>query len=106
MARAVSPASVAPTLRDRPPQAAPQHAVSPVALGPAAMTALIEAQERLAQNAPAPIRELSAQEIDRLIYRLDDASGAAGAPAAAPLAVRELESAREALSQSLIDLQA
>jgi hypothetical protein len=104
MAHAVAPAAMAPTLRDRPrpvTATAALHA-STVAFAPAAMTALMEAQEHLADNAPVMVRRRTAQEIDKLIYRMND--GAASADA--PLAVRQLKSARLALSHSLVDLQA
>ena len=105
MARGVAPASDAPNLRDRQPPPAP-HGVSAVALAPAAMSALIEAQERLAQDAPALVRQHTVQKIDQLIYRLDGAAAPAGADRDAPFAVRRLQVAREALSRSLVDLQA
>jgi hypothetical protein len=106
MARAVSPAPIAPTLQDRPNPAPAQHSASVVAFAPAAMTALIEAQERLAQDAPVVVRQQTAQKIDQLIARLNDSSGPVASGSDIPFAVRELLAAREALSESLIDLQA
>ena len=102
LGRAVSPVAVAPRPTDRPPQPDVRISASTVALAPAAMTALIEAQERLSENAPLPVRQHTAQKIDHLIWRLDGSD----AGAAAPFAVRQLETAREALSLSRVDLQA
>jgi hypothetical protein len=110
MARAVQPAPSAPVLQDRRSQPAPQPASQPspsaVAFAPAAMTALIEAQERLAQDAPATVRQDTAQKIDQLISRLNDSPTPMAAHADVPFAVRQLLVARQALSQSLVDLQA
>lgn len=105
--RAASPAPVAPSLEDRPQPAPGQHTPSTVALAPAAMSALVEAQARLAQDAPILLRQDTAQKLDALIARLEAASGsAADAELAAPFTVRRLQAARDALSPSLIDLQA
>jgi hypothetical protein len=106
MARAVSPAAQAPSLRDRPQPPSTLRAVSAVALAPAAMSALIEAQERLADDAPASVRQDTVQKIDQLIYRLVGGAGPAVVSGDAPAAVRRLQAAREALSRSLIDLLA
>lgn len=102
--RAVTPVAVAPVLRDRPPPPPAQHSASAVAFAPTAMTALIEAQERLAQNAPALVRRRTADEIDRLIARME--AGADVQLAQASLTVRQLRSVRDALSRSGIDIQA
>ena len=104
MARAVSPAAVTPTLRDRPQQPSGQHSVSIVAFAPAAMTALIEAQERLSQDASALERRQTAEHIDQLMYQLNEAPQ--GSCGNGPMTVRQLRVCRDALSQSLIDLQA
>ena len=96
MARAVSPAAQAPRPGDRPPPPAAPSAAA-VTLGPAAMSALIEAQARLAQDAPLPIRQRTAEKIGLQIYRLDQAAGAGAGAADPPFAVRRLESVREAL---------
>ena len=77
-------------------------AVSTVALAPVAMTALLEAQERLSQDAPPLVRQHTAQKIDDLIWRLNGA----GATAGAPFPVRQLQTARDALLSSPFDLQA
>jgi len=107
MARAVTPAAVAPTLQDRPQPAPAQHMPSTVALAPAAMSALVEAQARLAQDAPVLLRQDTAEKLDQLIAQLEAASGSAdAAELAAPFTVRRLQAARDALSPSLIDLQA
>jgi hypothetical protein len=111
MARAVSPTTDAPTLQDhpRPPAAqhkAVQHTASNVAFAPAAMSALIEAQETLSHGAPQLVRTRTVAKIDRLISILADVpADETGAPEA-PFAVRELQTAREALALSPVDLQA
>ena len=104
---AAAPAADAPLLRDRPRQAAAQPAVSMVALAPAAMTALLDAQARLDQDLPQLERACTVAKLDRLIASL------VGAPAAqaaqddvASLPVRQLEQAREAMARTPIDLQA
>jgi len=106
MARAVSPAAAAAVLRDRPPQAAGAYAVSTVALAPAAMSALIEAQERLAQDAPPLDRTRTARRIDQLLNQFAAADGPGDPNAATPFAVRRLQTVRAALSPAFVDLQA
>lgn len=106
MARAVTPVAVAPVLRDRPQSsdtAANTHSASAVAFAPAAMTALIEAQERLAQNAPAFVRRQTADEIDHLMARMEAAADRE--LQTAPITVRQLRGVRDALSRSSFDLQ-
>ena len=118
MAYAVSPAAAAPMTQDQPPstpaavttadvpsaavQAATQLAASDANLTPASMSALIQAQASLSQDAPAMIRQHTAADIGEMIWRLDDAP----ALSPAPFAVRQLQAARQALSQSLVDLRA
>jgi hypothetical protein len=119
MTHAVTPAADAPDLQDQDdsadaqPQARPQPqaAAAPFAvnlaasnanLTPASMSALIQAQANLSQSAPAMIRQHTAQKIGAMIWRLD----AAPALSPAPFAVRQLQAARAALSQSLVDLRA
>jgi hypothetical protein len=114
MARAVTPATDAPTLDDQPEQAAAQAdaaattqsavnlANSNANLTPASMAALIQAQASITQGAPAMIRQHTAEKIDEMIWQLD----AAPALGPAPFAVRQLQAARKALSQSLVDLRA
>ena len=118
MAHAVTPASEAPSLDDQPQQAAPAAAAeseacseappainlaaTDVNLTPASMAALIQAQASLTQNAPAMIRQHTAEKIGEMIWRLDDAP----ALSPAPFAVRKLQAARKALSDSLVDLRA
>ena len=107
MTRAVAPAPATPSPWDRPQPAPTQHLPSTVALAPAAMSALVEAQARLAQHAPVLLRQDTAQKLDQLIARLEAASGsAANAELATPFTVRRLQAARDALSPSRIDLQA
>jgi hypothetical protein len=77
-------------------------AASTVALAPVAMTALLEAQERLSQDAPPLVRQHTAQKIDDLIWRLNGAGPTAGAP----FPVRQLQTARDALLSGPFDLQA
>jgi hypothetical protein len=105
-ARAVAPVAIAPVLRDQPRPPVTPNSASSVAFAPTAMTALIEAQERLAQDAPMVVRQNTAQKIDQLIVRLNDESAPAANHAEVPFAVRQLIVARQALSESLIDLQA
>ena len=107
MARAVAPAAAAPTSQDRPQPPSGQHMPSTVALAPAALSALAEAQARLAQDAPILQRQDTVQKLDQLIAQLEAAAGSDGAAElAAPFTVRRLQAARDALSPSLIDLQA
>jgi len=102
--RAVTPVAVAPVLRDRPQSSASQHSASAVAFAPTAMTALIEAQERLAQNAPALVRQHTADEIDHLMARMG--ASADRQLQTEPLTVRQLVSVRDALSRSSVDIKA
>lgn len=116
MTHAVSPTADAPTAEDQPQpptspsiaalsatasQAAAQLAASDVNLTPASMSALIQAQASLSQDGPAMIRQHTAEKIGEMIWELDDAP----ALSSAPFAVRQLQVAREALSQSLVDLR-
>ena len=98
-ARAVTPAPQAPSAEDRPPPppAAPQMTVSSVALAPASMGALIEAQERAGGDASLLARQNTARKIDQLIVRLD---GDPPPPSAesAPFTVVRLQVARQALA--------
>ena len=115
MTHAVTLAADAPGLQDQDdsadaqPQAqsaavksAVNLAASDVNLTPASMSALIQAQANLSQSAPAMIRQHTAQKIGAMIWQLD----AAPALSPAPFAVRQLQAARAALSQSLVDLRA
>jgi hypothetical protein len=96
-ARAVTPAPRSPNADDRPqPPPAPVLAASHVALAPAAMGALIEAQERMAGEASVLDRQDTARKIDRLIVRLDgDPPPAAEGPT---FTVVRLQVARQALA--------
>jgi hypothetical protein len=88
---------VASTTEDRPqPPVAPTLAASAVALAPAAMGALIEAQAQMSADAPVFIRQHTARKIDQLIDRLD---GDPPPPRAegAPFTVVRLQVARQAL---------
>lgn len=95
-ARAVAPASLAPRANER-PRPAPMSAASIVALAPAAMSALIEAQEHMAGDATEFDREHTAAKIDRLISRLGDGDPPPPPTAQAPFTVRRLQAARERL---------
>ena len=105
-ARAVSPTPDAPNLQDRPRPSAAQHTVSNVAFAPAAMSALIEAQERLSDGAPQLDRARTVAKIDHLITVLADAPADEVGAFAAPFAVRQLQTARQVLALSPVDLQA
>jgi|GEM_PF-3462150 len=98
--RAVAPAPPAPVLHDRPPQAHAQPAASAVAFAPAAMSALIEAQERLSHPAAPILREQTTHKLDALITRI----AGSPAPTDAALGVRQLEVARQALSLAPVSL--
>ena len=96
-ARAVTPAPAAPTADERPQTPpAPVLSASAVALAPAAMGALIEAQERMAEEAAPLSRQTTARKIDQLIVRLD---GDPPPPATegASFTVVRLQAARQAL---------
>ncbi|WP_372785636.1 hypothetical protein [Phenylobacterium sp.] len=104
--RAVTPIAEAPTAEDRPRPPASQHLAANVAFAPAAMSALIEAQEHLSRGVSQPARTLAVAKIDRLISILADAPANDVEGPQTPFAVRELQTAREALSLSPVDLQA
>jgi hypothetical protein len=92
---AVMPVPAAPIANDR-PQPAPQHAASAVALAPAAMAALIAAQEHENQGA-APLACLrTVHVLDQLIASLDGAQTTLGSPASA----QRLEVARQRLLET------
>jgi len=94
--RAVAPAPVAPPSNER-PRPAPMSSASVVALAPAAMSALIEAQEEMASSAPVLDRARSAAKIDHLISRLDGGDPPPPPTADAPYTVRRLQVARDRL---------
>ena len=109
-AHAVAPAN-APVLQDQPnarqPVATPLRSASSVALAPAAMAALIEAQEHLAHGAPARVCERTIEKIDHLISRVAEGRLNPAAPLAEGAAtLRRLETARLQLSQSFAGIQA
>ncbi|MBS0362866.1 MAG: hypothetical protein JSR98_15930 [Proteobacteria bacterium] len=83
-------------------QVAQQLAASNVMLTPASMSALIQAQASLSKHAPAMIRRHTADSLGQMIWNLD----AAPPLSPAPMAVRQLQAARSALTQSLVDLKA
>lgn len=91
----VAPVSASePDLRDR---AQPKPCV--VALAPAAMSALIEAQEHMAGDSTPTDRSLTAQKIDLILSRLTDTPAArpVAQPAAAGFSVQMLMAARRQL---------
>ena len=96
--RAVAPTPAAPPTNDRPPAPTPIRSASTVALAPAAMSALIEAQEHMAASVSLLERVHTAQTIDRLISRLADGDPPPPPTADAPFMVRRLEAAREQLA--------
>ncbi|HLZ77566.1 hypothetical protein [Phenylobacterium sp.] len=110
MTYAVTPSAETPSADDQPEASqtasdaseAQQLAASNINLTPASMAALIQAQASITQGAPAMIRQHTAERIGEMIWRLDDAP----ALSPAPFAVRQLQAARKALSDSLIDLRA
>jgi hypothetical protein len=75
----VAPVSAAEP--DLPERAQPKACV--VALAPAAMSALIEAQEHMARDATPSDRSLTAQKIDQILSRLTDSPAARPVPQAA-----------------------
>ena len=96
-ARAVTPAPVSSTAEDRPqPPIAPALTASAVALAPAAMGALIEAQAQMSGDASVFARQHTARKIDQLIDRLDGDPPPPPAEAATFTVVR-LQVARQAL---------
>ena len=107
MAQAVPPATNAPALGDPPRPRSPQHSTFTVALAPAAMAALIEAQVTLSNGAPAADRQTACAHIDRLIARLSDGRMLTPPPAGEQLAtLRRLETARAQLGRALGAIQA
>jgi hypothetical protein len=95
--RAVAPVAPAPVSNDRPPEAPVWHAASTVALAPAAMSALIEAQERMGTSGSEFDRQKTAQKLDRLISRLDEGDPPPPPGGSAPFTLRRLQTARDLL---------
>ncbi len=95
--RAVVPVSPAPVSNDRPPQAPVWHSASAVALAPAAMSALIEAQENMGSSGTEFDRQKTAQKLDRLISRLDEDDPPPPPTGSAPFTLRRLQTARDLL---------
>ena len=96
--RAVAAVPDSPRPKDPPPRPAPMSAASTVALAPAAMSALIEAQEHMASSASVLERVQTAEKIDRLISRLGEGDPPPPPVAGEPLTVRRLQTARALLS--------
>ena len=95
--RAIMPVPAAPVSGD-PPKPTPQHAVSAVALAPAAMAALIEAQEHEAQGAAPLARLRTVHVLDQLIATLEGAQTTLGSPAS----IQRLWAARERLLETTL----
>src|SRR5947199_1562700 len=87
--RQVAPALAAEEQAPRPTQ----HSASSVALAPASMAALIEAQERMTADTPMLVRVHTAQKIDQLISRLDDGDPPPPPPSGSSFTVRRLQTA-------------
>jgi hypothetical protein len=100
MARAVSPVVRGPTLDDRPQPPTAQHTTASVALAPAAMHALLQAQEQMDRNAPVTARMPTVIAIDQLISQMTDLPPAAQPVSDAPMTLRRLETARQQLTQA------
>ena len=96
-ARPVAPVAPAPVSSDRPPEPSVFHAASTVALAPAAMSALIEAQERMGTGGSEFDRQKTAQKLDRLISRLDAGDPPPPPVTGAPFTLRRLQTARDLL---------
>ncbi|HXA37749.1 MAG TPA: hypothetical protein VNW53_02005 [Phenylobacterium sp.] len=100
MARAVAPAADAPIVKDRPRPSAAQHAAATVAFAPAAMHALLQAQEQMDKNAPILARTPTVIAIDQLIVQMADGRVTAAPTPDAPLTLRRLETARLQLAEA------
>jgi hypothetical protein len=105
-ARAVSPVAAASPVEDRRKPPVPTPVSCAVAFAPAAMSALLEAQEGIARTPPPLARATTVGWIDHLISTLDDAPAQAVDAERAPLEVRRLETARVQLARVGIDVQA
>src|SRR5256885_337982 len=71
-ARAVRQVTPPLAAEEQPARPAQHFSASTVALAPASMQALIEAQERMGSDTPMLVRIHTADKIDQLISRLDD----------------------------------
>ncbi len=76
-----------------------EHAASVVALAPAAMSALIEAQEHMASDVTPADRSATAQKIDHILVRLTESAPAtpAAQPSPGGFSVQMLMAARQQL---------
>jgi hypothetical protein len=92
---AVAPAAVAPVTAVPTSRPHTQHVVSAVALAPAAMAALIEAQEHEGPDSAPLARLRTVHILDQLIATLDGAQTTLGSPASA----QRLETARQRLAE-------
>ncbi|HZZ30372.1 MAG TPA: hypothetical protein VFE10_00130 [Phenylobacterium sp.] len=97
----MAPIPAAPTLKDRPrPSSFVQHSAAAVALAPAAMHALLLAQEQLDTHASVLARTPTVIAVDQLITQMADATAVAAPAADASLTLRRLEAARQQLAQA------
>ena len=93
----MAPVAPAPVSNDRPAEAPVWHSASTVALAPAAMSALIEAQERMGTDGSEFDRQKTAAKLERLISRLDEGDPPPPPTTGAPFTLRRLETARDLL---------
>lgn len=100
-------AEIAPFAADPPAAAAAQvlggrtdHQTCAAALAPAAMSALIQAQETVAHDASPAARIETTRQIDRVLSQLDAAPAPSGPSPAASLSVQMLLAARHQLTQT------
>ncbi|MDB5424453.1 MAG: hypothetical protein JWQ29_1869, partial [Phenylobacterium sp.] len=87
---------------ERRPDGRAQPKASVVAMAPAAMSALIEAQEHMAGDATPTDRVATAQKIDHILARLADTPPARPTPRPAPggVSVQMLMTVREQLRET------
>lgn len=100
-------AVIAPVAADPSASAAAQalggratHQVCAAALAPAAMSALIQAQETVANEASPTARVQTTRQIDQVLHQLDAASPSNPQSPAASFSVQMLLAARHQLSQT------
>jgi hypothetical protein len=96
-----APVQVEPALQLQAAPARPNASI--VALAPAAMSALIEAQEHMAGEATSSDLDAAARKIDHLLARLTDTRAAqpAAQPAAGDFSIQMLMTVREQLRETI-----